>query len=67
MITTPATLSSVPRPSASAEPSPVAVIPSATNTTVKLRQKTSAGSSTRLMRRSPCWISASETPETADR
>ncbi len=67
MITTPATLSSVPRQSCSVEPRPVAVIPSATNTTVNERQKTIAGSSTRDRRFSPCWISASDWPETADR
>ena len=43
MMITPAILSSVPRPSCSVEPSPVAVIPSATKTTVKDRQKTNAG------------------------
>jgi hypothetical protein len=42
-------------------------MPSATNTTVNARQKTIAGSSTRERRFSPCWISASETPDTADR
>ena len=63
----PATLSSVPRPSWSVDPRPVAVIPKATDTTVKDRQKTIAGSSTRPSLRSPCWISASDTPETADR
>ena len=44
MITAPAILSSVPFASCSVLPSPVAVIPSATNTVVKLRQKTIAGS-----------------------
>ena len=67
MITAPATLSSVPRPSWRVEPRPVAVIPSATNTAVNERQKTIAGNSTRDRRFSPCWISASETPETAAR
>ena len=67
MITAPATLSSVPRPSRSTEPSPVAVIPSTTNTTVKRRQKMAAGSITRRSRSSPSLISASETPDTADR
>ena len=45
----------------------VAVIPSATKTTVKDRQKTIAGKRMRLRRFSPCWISASDMPETADR
>ena len=57
--------SSVPRESCSVEPRPVAVIPSATKTTVKLRQKTIAGSST--LARSPRCSSATVTPETADR
>ena len=65
MITTPATLSSVPRESCSVEPSPVAVMPSATKTTVKARQKTIAGISTR--ERSPRSSSPIVTPETADR
>ena len=65
MITTPATLSSVPRRSWSVEPSPVAVIPSATKTTVNERQKTIAGSST--CARCPRCSSATLTPETADR
>ena len=67
MITTPATLSSVPRPSRSVEPSVVAVIPSATKTTVNAMQKIAAGTRIRLSRRSSLWISASETPDTADR
>ena len=67
MITAPATLSSVPRPSWSAEPRPVAVIPSATKMTVNDRQKTIAGIRMRDRRFSPCWISASDTPDTADR
>ena len=66
-ITAPATLSSVPRESCSAEPIPVAVMPSATKTTVKDRQKTIAGSSTRSSERSPFCSSATLTPETADR
>ena len=64
-MTTPAILSSVPRESWSVEPRPVAVIPSATKTTVKARQKTIAGSSTRA--RSPRCSSPIVTPETADR
>ena len=67
MMIAPATLSSVPRPSCSVEPSEVAVMPSATKTTVKDRQKTIAGIRMRLRRFSPCWISASDMPETADR
>ena len=67
MMTAPATLSSVPRESCSAEPSPVAVMPSATNTTVNERQKTIAGSSTRSSERSPFCSSATLTPETAER
>ena len=65
MMTTPAILSSVPRESWSVEPRLVAVMPSATKTTVKDRQKTIAGSSTR--ERSPRWSSPIVTPETADR
>ena len=64
-MTTPATTSSVPRESCRVEPRPVAVMPSATKTTVKARQKTIAGSSTRA--RSPRWSSPIVTPETADR
>ena len=67
MMTAPAILSSVPRESCSVEPSPVAVIPSATKTTVNDRQNTIAGSSTRTSERSPFWSSATLTPETADR
>src|SRR3954449_305189 len=62
----PATLSSVPRESCSVDPSPVAVIPSATKTTVNDRQKTNAGKRKGLRRRSTVRISASETPDTAD-
>ena len=65
MITAPATLSSVPRESCSAEPSPVAVMPRATKTTVNARQKTIAGSKTRA--RCPRCSSPIVTPETADR
>ena len=64
-MTSPAILSSVSREAWSVEPSPVAVMPSATKTTVKERQKTSAGPTT--LARSPRWSSASVTPETADR
>ena len=45
----------------------MAVIPSTTNTTVKEAQKTIAGSRIRHVDRSPSLISASDTPETADR
>src|SRR3954467_11405437 len=65
MITAPATLSSVSRESLSVEPSPVAVIPSATNTTVKDRQKTIAGNRICDVLRSPVFISATVIPETA--
>ena len=67
MMTAPATLSSVPRESWSAEPSPVAVMPSATNTTVNDRQKTIAGSRTFRSERSPRCSSTTLTPETAER
>ena len=67
MITAPAILSSVWRESCNVEPSPVAVIPSATKTTVNDRQKTIAGSRIRDSRRSPACISASDRPDTADR
>ena len=67
MITIPAILSSVPRESCSVEPSPVAVIPSATNTAVNERQKTIAGSSTLSSERSPRWSSTTLTPDTAER
>jgi hypothetical protein len=65
MITAPATLSSVLRESFKVEPRPVAVIPSATNTTVKERQKTIAGNRIRDVLRSPVFMSATETPDTA--
>ena len=58
MIRTPATCSSVARWSFSVLPIPVAVIPSATNTTVNDRQKTAPGSSTRSAWRWPLWNSA---------
>ena len=45
----------------------MAVIPSTTNTTVKEAQKTIAGRRIRHVDRSRSLISASETPETADR
>ena len=61
----PATRSSVSRWSWSVEPRPVAVMPSATKTTVNERQNVSAGITT--LARSPRWSSASVTPETADR
>jgi hypothetical protein len=48
----------------SVEPRPVAVIPSATNTSVKLRQNAAAGSRTWLDGRSS-RISVSDTPDTA--
>ena len=67
MIIAPATLSSVPRESCSVEPRPVAVIPSATNTTVNDRQNTIAGSRILPVRRSPDCSSRTDTPETADR
>ena len=61
----PATRSSVSRWSCSVEPRPVAVMPSATKTTVNERQNVSAGITT--LARSPRWSSASVTPETAER
>ncbi len=67
MMTTPATLSSVPRSFCSVEPRPVAVIPSATKTAVNERQNTIDGSRIFGRLRSPDFISASETPDTADR
>ena len=65
MIRAPAILSSVSRFSASVEPSPVAVMPSATNITVNERQNTIAGSRTLESRRSPLCSSVTETPLTA--
>ena len=65
MMTSPAILSSVPRESCSVEPRPVAVMPSATKTTVKERQKTIAGSST--LRALAALQLVELTPETADR
>ena len=47
-------------------PTPVAVIPSATNITVNERQNRIAGPST-FARPLPAWISANETPEIVDR
>ena len=67
MITNPATLSSVLRESCSVLPMPVAVIPSATKTTVNDRQKTSAGSRILAVERSPVRMSAIEIPDTAER
>src|SRR3954447_16443481 len=66
-ITAPAILSSVPLELYSEEPSPVAVMPSATNTTVNDRQKTIAGSRILPRLRSPDLMSAIERPDTADR
>ena len=67
-IRAPATFSSVPRLVCSEDPSPVAVMPRATKTTVKARQKTIAGSRMRAaVGRSSSFISVIETPETADR
>ena len=67
MISAPAILSRVSRWSWSVEPSPVAVMPSATNTTVKDRQKMIAGKRTVFRSWSPSRISMTETPLTADR
>jgi hypothetical protein len=66
-ITAPAILSRVPRESCSVAPRLVAVIPRATNTTVNDRQKTAAGSRTRPAERPPRSMSATDTPDTADR
>ena len=67
MITAPAILSSVALELCSVEPRPVAVMPSATNTTVNDRQKTIAGSRIFGRLRSPDFMSAIERPDTADR
>ena len=66
-ISAPAILSRVWRWSASVDPMPVAVMPSATNITVNERQKMIAGSRIFDRRRSPVCISATDTPLTADR
>jgi hypothetical protein len=65
-ITTPDTWRSTARFSDSVCPSPVALIPSATNITVKARQNSSAGPST-LPRPRPSWMSANDTPEIVER
>ena len=65
-ITTPAIWRSSWRLSWSVCPSPVAVMPSATNMAVKDRQNSSAGPSTFILPR-PSWMSANETPEIVDR
>ena len=67
MIRMPAIVSSVCLLSRSADPMPVALIPSATNITVNDRQKTIAGASTCERRCSPARISAMLIPEIADR
>ena len=60
-------MSSVCLLSRSVDPIPVAVMPSATNMTVKDRQKTIAGARTCESRCSPARISAMLIPEIADR